>query len=113
MFAGVVDSHRAQQELFKLLFWVRDRWWLPLSPEDVDAHDESVLDPQAFLELPCPVRRRMHAERALIRLEQYFGSQPIEFERNMAKHTRQEVGVKLCGNRVRSRLANKAQLVAW
>ena len=24
----VVDSHRAQQELFELLSWVRNRWWL-------------------------------------------------------------------------------------
>ena len=39
-FAGVVDSHRAQQELIQLLSWVRDRWWLRLSPEDVDAHSE-------------------------------------------------------------------------
>lgn len=69
-FAGVVDSHRAQQELIELLSWVRDRWWLRLSPEDVDAHNESFMDPQAFLELPCPVRRRMRAERALARLEQ-------------------------------------------
>ena len=114
MFAGVVDSHRAQQELFKLLFWVRDRWWLRLSPEDVDAHDESVLDPQAFLELPCPVRRRMHAERALIRLEQYFGSQPIEFERNMPEQTRQEVGVNCAEitSTIEAVAANNAQLVA-
>ena len=27
---------------------------LRLSPED-DAHNESFMDPQAFLELPCPV----------------------------------------------------------
>ena len=37
-FADVVDSHSAQQE------WVRDRWWLRLSPEDVDAHNESFMD---------------------------------------------------------------------
>ena len=52
-FAGVIDSHRAQPELIELLSWMRDRWWLRLSPEDVDAHSESVSDPQAFLELPC------------------------------------------------------------
>ena len=39
VFANVVDSHRAQQELIKLLSRVRDRWWLRLSPEDVDAHN--------------------------------------------------------------------------
>ena len=61
VFACVVDSHRAQHELFELLSWVRDRWWLRLSPEDVDAHNESIMDPQSFLELPCPVRRRMRA----------------------------------------------------
>ena len=27
-FAGVVDSHRAQQELLGLMSWVRDRRWL-------------------------------------------------------------------------------------
>ena len=45
-FAGVVDSHRAQQELIELLSWVRDKWWLRLSPEDVDVHNESSMDPQ-------------------------------------------------------------------
>ena len=74
-FAGVVDGHRAQQELMGLLTWVRDRWCLRLSPKDVDAHNENFMDPQAFLALTCPVRRRMRAERALVRLEQYFGSQ--------------------------------------
>ena len=83
VFADAVDSHRAQQGLIELLSSVRDRWWLRLSPEDVDAHDESVLDPQASLELPCPVRRRMHAERDLICLEERFGSQLVEYERNM------------------------------
>ena len=39
VFAGVVDSHCAQQELIELLSWVRDRWWLRLSHEDVDAHN--------------------------------------------------------------------------
>ena len=68
VFADVVDSHRAQQELIELLSRVRDRWWLRLSPEDIDAHNESFMDPQTFLELPCPVRRRMHAERALVHL---------------------------------------------
>ena len=71
---------------------VRDRWWLRLSSEDVDAHSESFMDPQAFLELPCPVRRQMRAERALFRLEHHFGSQLVEYERNMAERTRQEVG---------------------
>ena len=91
-FAGVVDSYCAQQELIELLSWVRDRWWLRLSPEDVDAHNESFIDPQTFLELPCPVRRRMHAERVLVCLEQHIGSQLVEYERNMAERTRQEVG---------------------
>ena len=62
---------------------MRDRWWLRLSPEDVDAHNESFMDPQAFLELPCPVRRRMHG--ALICLEEHLGSQLVEFERNMVR----------------------------
>ena len=48
VFADVVDSHRAQQELIELLSRVRDRWWVRLSPEDVDAHKESSMDPQAF-----------------------------------------------------------------
>ena len=45
----------------------------------VDGH------PQAFLELPCPVMRRMHAARALICLEERFGSQLVEYERNMVR----------------------------
>ena len=114
-FAGVVDSHCAQQELIEWLSWVRDRWWLRLSPEDVDLHNESFMDPQAFLELPCPVRRRMRAERALVRLEQHFGSQLVEYERNLAEQTRQEVGANRA--KVTSALetvaANNAQLVAW
>ena len=65
VFAVVVDSHCAQQELIELLSKLRDRWWLRLSPDDVDARNESFMDPQALLELPCSVRRRMHAERAL------------------------------------------------
>ena len=77
VFAVVVDSHCAQQELIELLSKVRDKWWLRLSPEDVDSHNESVTDPQTFLELPCPVRRRMHAERALIHLEEHSGSQLV------------------------------------
>ena len=85
VFAGVVDSHSAQLELIELLSRVRDRWWLRLSPEDVDSHIESIMDPQTSLELPCPVRRRMHALRALIFLEEHFGSQLIECERNMAQ----------------------------
>ena len=84
-FADVVDSHSAQQELTELLSWVRDRWWLRLSPEDVDARNESFMDPQAFSELPCSVRRRMHAERALVCLEEHFGSQLVEYERNMVR----------------------------
>ena len=113
-FADVIDSRRAQQELIELLSWMRDRWWLRLSPEDVDAHDESVFDPQAFLELPCPVKQRMHVERALIRLEQYFGSQLIEFERNMAEQTRQEFGVNCAEitSVIEAVAANNAQLVA-
>ena len=85
VFADVVDSHRAQQELIELLSWLRDRWLLRLSPEDVDSHSESVMDPQTFLELPCPVRRRVRAERAFIRLEEHFGSQLVEYERNMVR----------------------------
>ena len=85
-FADVFDSHRAEQELIdELLSWLRDRWWLRLSPEDVDAHNESFMDPRAFLELPCLVRRRMHAERALICLEEHLGSQLVEYERNMVR----------------------------
>ena len=49
VFAGVVDSHRAQQELIELLSGVRDRWWLRLSPEDADPHNESFMDPQAWM----------------------------------------------------------------
>ena len=56
VFADVVDNRRAQQELIELLSWVRDRWWLRLSPDDVDARNESFMDPQALLELPCSVR---------------------------------------------------------
>ena len=52
-FAGEGDSHRAQQELIELLSWLCDRWWLRLSLEDIDAHNDSFMDPQAFLELPC------------------------------------------------------------
>ena len=85
VFADVVDSHRAQQELIELLSWVRDRWWLRLSPDDVDARNESFMDPQALLELPCSVRRRMRAERVLICLEERFGSQLVEYERNMGR----------------------------
>ena len=112
-FAGVVDSHRAQQELIELLSWVRDRRWLRLSPEDVDAHNESFMDPQAFLELPCPVRRRMHAERALVRLKEHFGSQLVEYERNMAERTRQEVGANRAEvtSALEAVAANNAQFV--
>ena len=84
-FAGVVDSCRAQQELIELLSWVRDRWWLRLSPDDVDARNESFMDPQALLELPCSVRREMHAERVLFCPEECFSSQLVEYERNMVR----------------------------
>ena len=47
---------RCEQELIELLSWVRDRWWLRLSPKD-DAHNESSMDPQACLELA--VRRQI------------------------------------------------------
>ena len=77
-------SHCAQQELIELSK-VRDKWWLRLSPEEVDAHSESFMDPQAFLELLCPVRRRMQAERALICLVEHFGSQLVEYERNSTR----------------------------
>ena len=103
-FAGVVDSHRAQQELIEVLSWVRDRWWLRLSPEDVDAHNESFMDPQAFFELPCPVRRRMHAERALVCLEQHFGSQLVEYERNSPSERGRRLERTVRRSRVRSRL---------
>ena len=86
VFADVVDSHRAQQELIELLSWVRNRWWLRLSPEDVDAHNENIMDPQFFLELPCPVRRQMRAERALVCLEQHFGSQLVEHEQDLVEN---------------------------
>ena len=115
VFAAVVDSRRAQQELIELLSWMRDRWWLRLTPEDVDAHNESFMDSQAFLELSCPVRRRMHAERVLVCLEQHFGSQLVEYEQNMAERMQQEVGA----NRAEVTSAheavasNNAQLVAW
>ena len=88
VFGDVVDSHRAQQELIELLSWLRDRWWLRLSSEDVDAHNESFMDPLAFLELPCPVRRQMRAERALVRLEQHFGSQPVEHEWDLVENAK-------------------------
>ena len=84
-FADVVDSHSAEQESIELLSWLRDRWWLRLSPDDVDARNESFMDRQALLELPCPVRRRMHAERALICLVEHFGSQLVEYERNTVR----------------------------
>ena len=76
--ADIVDSHRAQQELVELLSWVRDRWWLRLSPEDVDAHNESFMDPHS-------VWRQICAERVLVRLEEHFGSQLVEYERNMVR----------------------------
>ena len=109
VFADVGDSHCAQQELIELLSWMRDRWWLRLSPEEVDAHNESFTDPQAFLELPCPERRRMHAERALICLEEHFGRQLVESER-----TRQEVGANRAEitSALEAVAANNAQLVA-
>ena len=86
MFTGVIDSHHARQKLFELLSWMRDRWWLRLSPEDVDEHNVSIMDLQAFLELPCPVRRRVRAERALVRLEEHFGSQLVEHEQDLVEN---------------------------
>ena len=85
VFAVVLDRNSAQLELIELLSRVRDRWWFRLSPEDVDSHNESIMDPQTSLELPCPVRRRLHAERVLICLEERFGSQLVEYERNMVR----------------------------
>ena len=85
VFAVASDSHCAQQELIELLSKLRDRWWLRLSPDDVDTRNESFMDPQALLELPCSVRRRMHAERALICLEEHLGSQLVGYERNMVR----------------------------
>ena len=56
----------------------------------------------------------MRVERAFVRLEQHFGSQLVEYERNMAERTRQEVGANR--TKVTSVLeavaANNAQLVA-
>ena len=114
VFAGVVDNHRAQQELIELLSWVLDRWWLRLFPEDVDAHNERFMDPQAFMELPCPLRRKMRAERALVCLEQHFGSQLVEYERNMAERTLQEVVANRAEitSALEAVAANSAQLVA-
>ena len=50
------------------------------------------MDPQTFLELSCPVKRRMHVERALICLEEHLGSQLVEYERNMvrARHNKEQ-----------------------
>ena len=62
VFADVVDSHCAEQELIELLSWLRDRWWLRLSPDDVDARN-----------------------RVWICLEEHFGSQLVEYERNMVR----------------------------
>ena len=94
VFAGVVDSHRAQQ--------------------DVDAHNENFMDPQASLELPCPVRRWVRAERALLCLEQHFGIQLVEYERNMSERMRQEVGANRAEvtSALETVAANNVQLVA-
>ena len=72
------------------------------------------MDVQAFLELPCPVRRRVRAERALVRQEQHFGSQLAEYERNMAERTQQEVGANRAKIKsvIEAVAANNAQLVA-
>ena len=182
VFAGVVDSHRAHQELIELLSSVRDRWWLRLSPEDVDAHNESFMDPQAWmaangmtngmssdllvpaLRLPalpdaaaplpasqqdarvplpasgddCDVSMDLTAELAGIidvleeearpraqalllghtfeeRAEHHFGSQLVEYERNMAERTRQEVEANRAEvtTALEAVAANNAQLVAW
>ena len=56
----------------------------------------------------------MHAERALVCLEQHFGSQLVEYERNMAEQMRQEVGANRAEvtSALEAVTANKAQLVA-
>ena len=41
------------------------------------------MDPQAFLELPCPVRRPIRAERVLVRLEEHFDSQLVEHKQDL------------------------------
>ena len=99
MFAGAIDSHRAQQELFELLSWMRDRWKLRLSPEDVDEHNDSVVDPQYFLELPCPVRRQMRAERAFVRLDEHFGSQLVEHELDSMENAKASAWHEECCDR--------------
>ena len=57
----------------------------------------------------------MHAERALVCLEQHFGSQPVEYERSMAERTLQEVGANRAEitRALDAVTANNAQLVAW
>ena len=115
VFADVVDSHSVQPELIELLSRVSDRWWLRLSPEDVEARNESFMDPQTFWELPCSVRRRMHAERALVCLEQHFGSQLVKYDRNMAERTWKEVGANRAEitSALEAVAADNAQMVAW
>ena len=56
----------------------------------------------------------MHAERALVCLEQHVGSQLVEYERNMAERMRQEVGANRAKvtNALEAVAANNAQLVA-
>ena len=57
----------------------------------------------------------MHAERALVCLEQHFNSQLVEYERNMAERMRQEVGENRAEvtSALEAVTANNAQLVAW
>ena len=56
----------------------------------------------------------MHAERALVCLVQHFGSQLVEYERNMAEQTRQEAGANRAEvtSAIEAVAANNAQLVA-
>ena len=57
----------------------------------------------------------MHAARALVCLEQHFGSQLVKYERNMAERTRQEVGANRAEitSALEAVAADDAQLVAW
>ena len=71
VFADVVDRRRAQEELIELLSWVRDRCGSDCLQRTLTKHNKSFMEPQALLELPCSVRRRMHAERVLICLEEH------------------------------------------
>ena len=57
----------------------------------------------------------MHPERVLICLEQHFGIQLVEYERNMSERMRQEVGANRAEvtSALEAVAANNAQLVAW